>query len=98
MTSSPISLEDKDTNAQHVLMQIKQREDERLKSYVAQFNMEALLIDEGGEMVLVTSFSSGLKEGEFIFSVLKNDLKTMADMLLKATNYINVEEKRRETM
>ena len=66
MTLSPISLEDKDTNAQHVLMQIKQREDESLKSYVAQFNMEALLIDEVGEMVLVTGFSSELKEGEFI--------------------------------
>ena len=45
---------------------IKQREDESLKSYVARFNMEALLIDEAGEMVLVTGFSSGLKEGEFI--------------------------------
>ena len=35
MTLSPISLEDKDTNAQHMLMLIKQREDESLKSYVA---------------------------------------------------------------
>ena len=66
MTSSPISLEDKDTNTQHMLMQIKQREDESLKSYVAWFNMEALLIDEAGEMVLVMGFSSGLEEGEFI--------------------------------
>lgn len=66
MTLSPISLEDKDTNAQHMLMLIKQREDESLKSYVAQFNMEAPLIDEVGETVLVTFFSSGLKEGEFI--------------------------------
>ena len=66
MTSSPISLEDKDTNAQHMLMQITQQEDESLKLYVARFNMEALLIDEAGEMVLVTGFSSGLEEGEFI--------------------------------
>ena len=66
MTSSPISLEDKYTNSQHMLMQIKQQEDESLKLYVARFNMEALLIDEAGEMVLVTGFSSGLKEGEFI--------------------------------
>ena len=66
MTLSLISLEDKDTNAQHMLILIKQREDESLKSYVAQFNMEAPLIDEVGETVLVTFFSSGLKEGEFI--------------------------------
>ena len=39
-------------------MQIKQQEDESLKSYVARFNMEALLIDEAGKMVLVTGFSS----------------------------------------
>ena len=53
-------------------MQIRQQEDESLRSYVARFNKEALLIDETDKMVLVTAFSSGLKEGEFLFSVLKN--------------------------
>ena len=43
-------------------------------------------------MVLITTFSSGLKEGEFIFSVLKNEPKTMANMLFKATKYTNVED------
>nr|XP_023887753.1 uncharacterized protein LOC111999840 [Quercus suber] len=73
-------------------MQIRQWEDESLRSYVARFNKEALLIDEADKMVLVTAFSSGLKEGEFIFSMLKNEPKTMADMLFKATKYMNAED------
>ena len=76
----------------HALMQIKQWEDESLRSYVARFNKEALLIDEADEMVLVKTFSSKLKEGEFLFSMLKNETKTMADMLFKATNYMNTED------
>ena len=43
-------------------------------------------------MVLVTTFSSKLKEGEFLFSMLKNETKTMADMLFKAINYMNTED------
>ena len=76
----------------HALMQIRQQEDESLRSYVARFNKEALLIDETDKMVLVTAFSSELKEGEFLFSVLKNEPKTMADMLFKATKYMNAED------
>ena len=72
-------------------MQIRQWEDESLRSYVPWFNKEALLIDEADEMVLVTTFSSKLKEGEFLFSMLKNETKTMVNMLFKATKYMNTE-------
>ena len=65
----------------HALMQIRQREDESLRSYVAQFNKEALLIDEMDEMVLVTAISSGLKEREFFFFVLRDKSKTIANIL-----------------
>ena len=65
----------------HALMQIKQREDESLRSYVAQFNKEALLINEMDEMVLVTTISSRLKEREFFFSVLRDKSKTIANIL-----------------
>ena len=73
-------------------MQIRQREDEILKSYVARFNKDALLIDKVDKMVLVTAFFIGLKEGEFLFFVLKNESNTMAYMLFKATKYMNVED------
>lgn len=44
----------------------------------------ALLIDEADDDVLVTAFTSGLQLGEFLFSIYKNDLKTMVEMLYKA--------------
>ena len=65
----------------HALMQIRQQKDESLRSYVAQFNKEALLINEMDEMVLVTAISSRLKEGEFFFFVLRDEPKTIANML-----------------
>ena len=50
---------------------------------MTRFNKEALLIDEADD---------GLQLGEFLFSIYKNDLKMMADMLYKATKYMNIED------
>lgn len=67
----------------HTLIQIRQREDESLRSYATQFNKEALLINEANEKILVIALSNRLKEREFLFLVLENEPKTMADMLFK---------------
>ena len=72
-------------------MSIKQREDEILRSYIARFNKEALLINEADDKILVVAFTNGLRKGKFKFSLYKNDLKTTSDMLYKATKYINAE-------
>ena len=74
------------------LLNIKQCEDESLRSYVARFNKEALLINEANDKVLVTTFTNGLCSREFFFSIYKNDLKTMTDMLYRATKYMNVND------
>ena len=74
------------------LLNIKQRENESLKSYVTQFNKEALLIEEADDKVLVTTFTNRLQSRKFLFSIYKNDLKTMANMLYKATKYMNAED------
>ena len=42
------------------LMSITQREDETLRSYIARFNKEALLIDEANDKILVAAFTNGL--------------------------------------
>ena len=55
------------------LLNIKQRDDESLKSYVTWINKEALLIDEVNNKVLVTTFTNGLQSKEFLFSIYKND-------------------------
>ena len=41
------------------LLNIKQQEDESIRSYVAQFNKETLLIDEANDKVLVTASPTG---------------------------------------
>jgi len=63
------------------LMSIKQREDEMLRSYIARFNKEVLLIDEVDDKILVTAFTNGLRKRKFLFSLYKNDRKTMLDVL-----------------
>ena len=74
------------------LVSIKQREDEKLRSYIARFNKEALSIDEANDKILVATFTNGLRKGKFLFSLYKNDPKTMSDVLYRATKYMNAED------
>ena len=67
------------------LVSTNQREDETLRSYIARFNKEALSID-------VAAFINELRKGKFLFSLYKNDLKTMLDALYRATKYMNAED------
>ena len=55
------------------LLNIKQRDDESLRSYLTWINKKALLIDEVDDKVLVTTFTNGLQSKEFLFSIYKND-------------------------
>ena len=50
------------------------------------------MIDEADNKVLVTAFINGLQSEKFLFSIYKNDPKTMANMLYKATKYMNIED------
>nr|XP_023903890.1 uncharacterized protein LOC112015689 [Quercus suber] len=74
------------------LMNIKQWEDETLRSYITCFNKEALSIDEADDKILVVAFTNGLQKGKFLFSLYKNDPKTMSDVLYRATKYMNAED------
>ena len=73
-------------------MNIKQREDETLRSYITRFNKEALSINEVNDKILVAAFTNGLQKGKFLFSLYKNDSKTMSDVLYKATKYMNAKD------
>ena len=72
-------------------MIIKQREEETLRSYITHFNKEALSIDEANDKILVAVFTNGLQNGKFLFSLYKNDPKTISNVLYRATKYMNVE-------
>ena len=73
-------------------MNIKQQVDEMLRSYITCFNKEALSIDEANNKILVAAFTNGLRKGKFLFSLYKNDPKTMLDVFYKATKYINAKD------
>ena len=74
------------------MMSIKQQEDEMLRSYISRFNKEALSIDEADDKILVATFTNRLRKGNFLFSLYKNDLKTMSEVLYRATKYMNAED------
>ena len=73
-------------------MSIKQREDETLRSYITRFNKKAFSIDEVDDKILVAAFMNRLQKGKFLFSLYKNDPKTMSGVLYRATKYMNAED------
>ena len=73
-------------------MSIKQREDEMLRSYISRFNKEALSIDEANNKILVAAFTNGLRKGKLLFSLYKNDPKTMSEVLYRTTKYMNAKD------
>ena len=73
-------------------MSIRQRKDEMLKSYMARFNKEMLLIDEADDKILVAAFTNGLRKGKFLFSLYKNDPKTVSNVLYRAIKYMNAKD------
>ncbi|XP_065615885.1 uncharacterized protein LOC111986047 [Quercus suber] len=74
------------------LMSIKQQEDETLSAYITCFNKEALSINKANDKILVAAFTNGLRKGKFLFSLYKNDPKTMSEVLYRATKYMNAED------
>ena len=73
-------------------MIIRQQEDEMLRSYISHFNKEALSINKADDKILVAAFTNGLRKGKFLFSLYKNDPKTMLEVLYRATKYMNAED------
>ena len=74
------------------LMNIKQWEDETLRSYITRFNKKTFSIDKADDKILVAEFTNGLWKGKFLFSLYKNDPKTMSNVLYRATKYMNAED------
>ena len=50
------------------------------------------MIDEANDKILVAAFTNGLRKGKFLFSLYKNDPKTMSEVLYRATKYMNAED------
>ena len=41
---------------------------------------------------MIAAFTNGLWKGKFLFSLYKNDPKTMSEVLYRATKYMNAED------
>ena len=50
------------------------------------------MIDEADDKILVAAFTNELRKGKFLLSLYKNDLKTMSDVLYRATKYMNAKD------
>ena len=61
-------------------MNTKQPKDKMLRSYITCFNKKAFSIDDADDKILVAAFMNGLRKGKFLFSLYKNDLKTMSNI------------------
>ena len=73
-------------------MSIKQRKDEMLRSYIARFSKKAFSIDKVDDKILMDAFTNGLRKDKFLFSLYKNDPKTMSDVLYRTTKYMNTDD------
>ena len=73
-------------------MNTKQPKDKMLRSYITCFNKKAFSIDDADDKILVAAFMNGLRKGKFLFSLYKNDSKTMSDVLYKASKYMNAKD------
>ena len=56
------------------------------------FTRETLGVDEADDKVQLTTFKAGLRSRDLVASFAKNPPRTMAEMLLKAQKYMNVED------
>ena len=74
------------------LLTIRQGEKETLRSYVKRFTRETLEVDEADDKVQLMTFKAGLRSRDLVASLAKNPPKTMAEMLLKAQKYMNIED------
>jgi len=50
------------------------------------------LINEANDKILVVAFTNGLRKGKFLFSLYKNNPKTMSNVLYRATKYMYAED------
>ena len=56
------------------------------------FTRATLEVDEADDKVQLMTFKAGLRSRDLVASLVKNPPKTMAEMLLKAQKYMNVED------
>nr|XP_023876611.1 uncharacterized protein LOC111989037 [Quercus suber] len=73
------------------LLTIEQGENESLRSFITQFNREALTVDEMDDKLLLAAFHNGVHSDLFIHKLYEQEPQTMAELVHSAQNFMNAE-------
>ncbi|XP_073025198.1 uncharacterized protein [Primulina eburnea] len=74
------------------LFEVKQSPEESLRAYIRRFNRVALDVPTCATETKTTTFTQGLREGEFFKSLTKKVPEDFEDLLSRTKKYINMEE------
>ncbi|KAI3459780.1 hypothetical protein Pfo_016443 [Paulownia fortunei] len=77
------------------LFNIKQKDNEALRSYIKRFTTAALEVPSATQEVLSNALAQGLQDGEFFRSLAKKLARSFDDLLARSEKYINMEEAQR---
>ena len=74
------------------LLTIEQGENESLRSFITQFNREALTVDEVDDKLLLAAFHNGVNFDLFIHKLYEKEPQSMAELVHSAQNFMNAED------
>lgn len=77
------------------MFNVKQKENEPLRSYIKRFTTATLEVPITSEEILVSALVQGLREGEFFKNLSLEPPSTFNALLEKAEKYINLEDAQR---
>ena len=74
------------------LLTIEQGENESLRSFITHFNLEALIVDEVDDKLLLAAFHNGVNSNLFIHKLYEKEPQSMAELVHSAQNFMNAED------
>ena len=74
------------------LLNIEQRENENLHTFISRFNREALLVDEMDDKILLATFYNGDTSDLFNHKLFVQELQMMAELIHSAQSFMNAED------
>ena len=74
------------------LINIKQKEEESIQTYVNRFNATVLEVQNLDQSVVMAALKSGLPKNDLLFFLKKKYPRDFADLLARAEGYVRAEE------
>jgi hypothetical protein len=74
------------------LLNIKQAKGETLREFTTRFNKESMQVDNADDQVAIAAYMSGLRPGQFLFSLSAEPPTNMAELMMRAQRQMNAED------